>query len=119
MWEQNETGSEGELAEDVRPPVFRGFGGLGHDPELALGMVNEGDGVASRGADRPAPTEEINLVVGVDAASEVHRQMEIQQRGIWAGTHDSAQFFLGLGASVVWGQASSGDRPVVRQTVRF
>ena len=73
MWEQKETGSEEELSEDVGPPIFREFGRLGHDPELALGMVNEGDGVASRGTDRPAPTEEIHLVVGVDAASEVQR----------------------------------------------
>lgn len=103
MWEQNETGSEGELSEDVGPSVSRGFGGLGHDPELALGMVNEGDGMASRGTDRPAPTQEIHLLVGVDAASEVQRQMEIQPRGIRAGTHHGALFCLGFGASVVWG----------------
>ena len=105
MWEQKETGSEGELSEDVGPPVFRGFGGLGHDPELGLRMVNESDGVASRGTDGPAPTEEIHLLVGVDAASEVQRQMEIQQRGIRASTQDGALFFLGFGASVVRGQA--------------
>lgn len=105
MWEQNETGSEGELSEDVGPAIFGGLGRLGDDPELALGMVNEGDGVASRGTDGPAPTEEINLMVGVDAASEVQRQMEIQQRGIRAGTQDGALFFLGFGAGVVRGQA--------------
>ena len=103
MWEQNETGSEGEFSEDVGPPIFRGLGRLGHDPELALGMVNESDGVASRGTDGPAPTEEIHLMIGVDAATEVQRQMEIQQRGIRAGTHHGALFFLGFGASVVWG----------------
>ncbi len=37
-------------------------------------------------------------MVGVDSASEVRRQMEIQQRGIRAGTHDGALFFLGFGA---------------------
>jgi len=37
-------------------------------------------------------------VIGVDAASEVQRQMEVQQRGIWTGTQDGALFFLGLGA---------------------
>ena len=79
MWEQKETESEGELSEDVGPPIFREFGRLGHDPKLALGMVNEGDGVASRGTDGPGPTEEIHLLVGVDAASEVQRQMEVQQ----------------------------------------
>ena len=103
MWEQKETGSEGELPEDIRPAIFRGFGGLGHDPELAMGMVNEGYGVAGRGTDRPAPAEEINLLIGVDAASEVQRQMKIQQRGIRTSTHDGALFFLSFGASVVWG----------------
>ena len=70
---QNETGSEGELSEDIGPPVFGVFWVLRHDPELAEGMVNDGYGVASSGTDRPASTEEINLMVGVDAASDVQR----------------------------------------------
>ena len=44
-------------------------------------------------------------MIGVDAASEVQRQMEIQRRGIRTSTQDGALFFLGFGASVVWGQA--------------
>ena len=48
-----------------------GRGGLGHDPELALGMVNESDGMPSGGTDRPTATEEVDLVVGVDASAEV------------------------------------------------
>ena len=77
-------------------------------------MVNEGDGVARRGTDRPAPTEEIHLMVGVDAASEVQRQMKIQQRGIRAGTHDGALLCLGFGASVVRGETGgAADGPVL------
>ena len=44
---------------------------MGYDPELALGMVNEGNGMPSGSADGPAATEEVDLVVGVDATTEV------------------------------------------------
>ena len=101
MWEQNETGSEGELSEDIGPPILWGHGRLRHDPELALGMVNEGHGMASGGADRPAPTQEVHLMVGIDAASEVQGQMEIHQAGVGSRTHDIAFFFLSLCANLI------------------
>lgn len=105
MWEQNETGLEGELSEDIGPPILRGFGRLGDDPELALGMVNKRHGMASGCSDGPATTQEVHLMVGIDASSEVQGQMEIHQAGVGARTHDIAFFFLSLGASVVGGQA--------------
>ena len=95
----------GELSEDVGPPIFGGFERLGHDPELALRMVNAGDGVASRGTDGPAATEKIHWLVGVAAASAAQRQMEVQQRGIGTRAQDGALFFLGFGAGVVRGEA--------------
>jgi len=82
LGEQNETGLEGVFSQDFGPTILWGFGWLGHDPELGLGMVNEGDGVAGGGTDRPTATEEINLVVGVDAPSQMQSQMEIQQAGV-------------------------------------
>jgi hypothetical protein len=48
---------------------------LGHDPELGVGMVNEGHAMSSGGANGPAAPEEINLVVGIDPSPEVQRQM--------------------------------------------
>lgn len=105
MWEQNETGLERELSEDVGPSIFWGLRRLGYDPELALRMMNDGDGMASGSADGPASTQEINLLIGVDAASEVQGEMEIQQAGIRTRTQDGAFFFLRLGARVVRGQA--------------
>ena len=57
---------------------------MGDDPELGLGMVDEGNGMASGGTNRIAATEEINLVVGVDPSPEMQGQMEIQQAGIGA-----------------------------------
>ena len=67
-------------------------------------MVNEGDGLAGGGADRPAPAEEINLVVGVDPSSELEGQMEIQEAGVGTRTQDDALFCLGLGPGVVRGE---------------
>ena len=75
MWEQNETGSEREFPEDVRPAVLGWLGRLGYDPELALRMVNDGDSLAGGGADRPTATQKIDLVISVDAAPQVDRQM--------------------------------------------
>jgi hypothetical protein len=103
LWEQNETGLEREFSEDFGPTILRGFGWLRHDPELTLGMVNEGHGMAGGGTDGPTATEEINLVVSVDAAAEVERQMEVQQAGVGTRTQDGALFFLSLGAGVVRG----------------
>ena len=71
MWEQNETGSKREFSQDIGPAIEWGSGWLGHDPELALGMVNEGNGMPSGGTNRPTATEEVDLVVGVDASAEM------------------------------------------------
>ena len=101
MWEQNETGLEGELSEDFGPTILWGVGWLGYDPELAVGMVDEGHLMASGGRDRPTAPEEINLVVGIDPSSEVQRQVEVQQAGVRTGAQDGAGLFLSLGAGVV------------------
>src|SRR5579863_10320938 len=99
MWEQNETGLEREFSQDVRPTILRRLGWASHDPKLALGVVNEGDVMPGGGGDGPAATQEINLVVGVDAPSEVQRQMEIQQAEVRTGAQYGAPFLLGLGPS--------------------
>ena len=101
LWEQNETGLKRELSEDIGPSIFWGLRRLGDDPELTLRMMNDGDGMASGGTDWPASTQEINLMIGVDASSEVQGEMEIQKAGIRTRTHDGAFFFLSDGASVV------------------
>jgi hypothetical protein len=78
---------------------------LGDHPELAIGMVNEGYGLTCGGCNGPTATEEINLVVCVDAAAAVQRQMEIKQAGGGTGLQDRALFGQGFGAGVVGGQA--------------
>ena len=84
--------------------LFRSFRGLGDDPELAFWVVNQGHGMPGGGTDGPTASEEVNLVVGVDAASEVERQMEVQEAGVGTGLQDGALFFLGLGAGIVRGK---------------
>ena len=82
MWDQNETGVlEGESAEDIRPTVLRSLGWLGHDPELTLRVMNDGHGVPGSSADGPTATEEIDLLVRVDAPAQVEDQVEIQEGG--------------------------------------
>ena len=92
MGEQNETESEGELSEDVRPPIQGRFGRLGHDPELGVGMVAERHGLARGGADGPALAKEVDLLVSVDAAVPVQGQMQVQQAGIGTRAADRAAF---------------------------
>ena len=104
MGEQNETGLERELSEDIGPTILWGLRGLGYDPKLALRMVNNGHSMASGGADWPASAHEINLMIGVDATCDVQGQMEIQQAGVRTRMEYGALFFLGFGAGVVRGQ---------------
>ena len=105
LGEQNETGLKREFSQDVGPAILWGFGWLGDDPELAMGMVDESHGMARGGTDRPTTTEEINLVVGVDASAEVQGQMEVQQAGVRTRAQYDALFFLSLGTGVVRGEA--------------
>ena len=83
-------------------------------------MVNDGYGVASSGTDRPASTEEINLMVGVDAASDVQREMEVQESGIRTSTHNGALFFLGFDPSVVRGETGgAADGTILTSQLTF
>lgn len=113
MWEQNETGLEGEFGEDIGPAIFRRFGGLGNDPELAVWMMNEGDGVALSRGDGPTASQEVDLVVGIAAAAEVEGQMEVEQTGVWARAHGIALLGLGLGPGVVGREASGATNGLI------
>ena len=50
------------------------------DPELALGVEDDGDGFEERGSDGPAATEELDGVVGRAAALEVDGEVQIAER---------------------------------------
>ena len=77
-------------------------------------MMNDRHGLAGRDADGPTATEKVDLLIGVDAAAQVERQMQIQQAGIRTGTADRAPFRLRLGAGGGGRQAGgAADRPVL------
>jgi len=54
--------------------------------------MNQGDGGSFGGSDVPALTQKIDLVIGVDAAFQMERQMEVQQGGRRTGTRAGALF---------------------------
>jgi len=85
LWEQNETGLEREFSEDLRPTVLWWLRGLGYDPELGVGMVNQGHVMPSSGTNRPTAAEEVDLVISIDPSAEVQRQMQVQQARVRTG----------------------------------
>ncbi len=93
MWEQNETGSEGEFPKDVGPAVLGWFWGSGNDPKLASGMVDEGNGVTLGGSNGPAAAEEVDLMIGIESAREVEGEVQVEEAGI--PTSSSCQGVLG------------------------
>ena len=78
---------------------------MGHDPELVLRVVNDGDGVSGGRANGPALAEEVNLVVSVDPKAQVNGQMEIKQGVIGTGAQRHPVLGSGLGAGLVRRQA--------------
>ena len=70
-------------------------------------MVDDGDGRASGECDVPAPAQEINLLVGIDPAAKLKREMKVQQGAGGTETHRRAFLFERFVPSVVWGQSGS------------
>ena len=73
--------------------------------------MDEGDARAFGWGDLPAPSQKVDLVVGVDAAFQMERQMQIQQGGRRTGARRGAlfgegQFPGGIGAQT--GSAAGG-----------
>src|SRR5258705_3510270 len=68
-------------------------------------MVNEGDGGALGWGNGPTASQEVYLVVGIDAAAQVERQMQVQQCRGWARTYGRALFGQGLVPSSIGAEA--------------
>lgn len=64
-------------------------------------MVDDGDRCPECWCDWPAPSLEIDLIVGVTTPREVEGQVQVQQAGIRAGADHAALFFQGLVPRVV------------------
>jgi hypothetical protein len=76
--------------------------------------MNDGHGVFGSSTDGPAATEEIDLVVRVDASAQVERQVEIQEGGIRTGPQYDALLSLGFSASLIRRQADgTADCPIL------
>ena len=75
------------------------------DPELTLGMMNDGHGMSGCRAQGPASPQKVDLVVRIDTAAQVERQMKIQEAGVRTGAQHVALVGLGFGAGLVRGQA--------------
>ena len=107
MGGQNETGAARAFPEDVGPAILWRLGRLRDDPELGPGRVNERDAVPCGGAAGPTAPQEIDGVIGVDAAARVQRPVAIQQAGI--GDRDAGR---GAGRPTVrFGRANSRASP--------
>ena len=68
-------------------------------------MVDEGDGSALGWRNGPAPAEEVDLEVGIDAAAQVERQVQVQQGGGRARPDGRALLQQGFGPSGIGTQA--------------
>ena len=76
---------------------------MGDRPELAQGMMDEGDAGPFGWGDVPAPAKKVDLVVRVDAAFQKQSQMQVQQRGRRTGTRGYALFRQSLLPRRHWG----------------
>ena len=83
MREQKETGSEGLLSKDLRPPVLGWCWGLGDDPELTARVVDDAHGLAKGGGDSPTAALKVHRVVRVAAAAVVDREVQVEQAPCW------------------------------------
>ena len=73
---------EGVISQDFGPRILGWERRLGHGPELAQRMMNEGDGGSLGWGNGPTAAQEVDLVVGLDPAAQVERQMQVQQGGM-------------------------------------
>lgn len=77
------------------------------DPEVLAGVVNEGDVFSGGRRDVPGAAGEVEGVIGIEPASELDGEVDIQRRDGWCGVQSGA-FFLerqipgGVGGSFSW-----------------
>ena len=83
------------MGQHVGPDGVHGIRRLRDDPEALLGVVDEGDRLATDGSDGPVFAEEVQGVIGVEPALLVEGQMEVQQRHGGEGPMLVALFFQG------------------------
>jgi hypothetical protein len=102
---QKETVLQGVISEDIWPDVERWRWGLSDGPELSKRVVDDGDGGLPGGGDVPTATQKVDLLVGVDPAFQMERQMQVQQGWRRTGTRGGALFRQGFFPSGVGTEA--------------
>ena len=71
-----------------------------------MGMVDDGHGLARGRSDFPTLTEEVDLVVGLAAATKMQGEMQVEEAGFRGRTQGVAGFVLGLVPGLIGGEAS-------------
>ena len=66
------------MRQDLWPDGVVGIGGLGNDPEALVWVMDDGDDFGACGSDGPVLAKEIQGIIGIQAALEIKRQMEIK-----------------------------------------
>lgn len=75
--------------------------------------MDDGDGFVSDGSDRPGFAQEVQGIIGVEAALEVEGQMQVQQGNWWHWVQMVAFFFEGQLPGGVWGQVGGATDVVL------
>jgi len=75
--------------------------------------MNEGDGGSLGWGNGPTAAQEVDLVVGIDPAAQVERQMQVQQSGWRARTNGRALFGQGLVPSGIGAKAGGAANSAV------
>ena len=72
---------------------------------MAIGMVDDGHGVARGRSDLPASAEEVDLVVSIATATKMQSQVEVEEAGVRSGTQGITGLVLSLIPGLVRGEA--------------
>lgn len=68
-------------SQDFRPGILRWRWRLGYCPEPSQWMMDQGDSKPFCWSNGPTAAQKVDLVVSIDAAAQMERQMEVQERG--------------------------------------
>lgn len=89
------------------------IGRLRNDPEALMGVMDDGDDLGMAGGHGPGLAQEVQGVIGVEAALEVEGQVEVQQRDRGRRAQAGPFFLEGFIPSLIGGQAGGATDMLV------